>query len=378
MSWDNFRKHFPIVDHWTFFDHAAVCPIPDTAVQALTEYADRIAKNGLADVEYWVSRIHQVRVAAAKLVNAPSVEDICFIPNTTMGIGLIAEGFPWQEGDSVVLAAEEYPSNQYPWLNLAYRGVEVRRVPSQGNNISIDDIRSAIGPKTRLLSASFVQFSTGFRSDLAQLSQLCEEKNLFFFLDAIQGLGAFPLDVQQYKIDACAADGHKWLLGPEGAGIAYIRREWVERLHAIGIGAHSVQKPFDYSNIDLQLKPHAGRWEGGAVNIPGIVALGASIQLISDYGPANVAARIIELTDHLCQQASHAGLEVYSNRSDIHKSGIVSVYKPGADPLAIMRHCREHGVCVNVRGGRVRVSPHAYNTLQEIDRFIEITRGMSR
>src|SRR5262249_1366379 len=162
-----------------------------------------------------------IRALAAKLINAPDVNDVYFVPNTTHGIGVVAEGFPWKSGDNVVLAAEEYPANQYPWMNLAHRGVEVRAVPSRGNRVAIDDLRAAMDSRTRVLSVSSVEFSSGFRNDLDAIGALCHERDIFFFVDAIQSLGVFPLDVQKTPIDALAADGHKWLLGPEGAGFGY-------------------------------------------------------------------------------------------------------------------------------------------------------------
>lgn len=373
MDWTAFRSHFPVTRQWAFLDHAAVCPIPDTAVAALAEYGRRIADHGIADVHFWVDRVAEVRRLAARLVNAPSADDVCFIPNTTAGIGLVAEGYPWKPGENVVLAAEEYPSNQYPWLNLQARGVEVRRVPSRGNRVEVDDLRAAMDGKTRVLAASFVQFGSGFRSDLDALGELCRTQGVFFFVDAIQGLGVFPVDVQRTPIDALAADGHKWLLGPEGAGIAYIRREWIDRLHPVGVGAHSVVNPFDYGHIDYRPKPHAGRYEGGAVNVPGITALGESLKLLLDAGPA-AADRVLELTDYLCDRALSHGLEVYSSRRAGDRSGIVSLTVPGADPKDVMKRCRAAGVVVNARVGRVRVSPHCYNTTDDLDRFLAAAR----
>ncbi len=375
MDFHAFRSHFPVAKRWAFFDHAAVAPIPDRAVAALEEYGRRVAENGIADVWFWVDRVAHVRRLAAQLVNAPSPEDVCFVPNTTAGIGLVAEGFPWRPGENVVLAAEEYPSNQYPWLNLRDRGVEVRSVASRGSRVEIDDVRAAMDDHTRLLSASFVQFGSGFRADLDALGDLCRRRGVFFFVDAIQGLGVFPLDVQKTPIDALAADGHKWLLGPEGAGIAYVRREWLDRLHPIGVGAHSVVKPFDYSTIHFTLKPHAGRYEGGALNLPGITALGESLDLLLEAGTENVASRVLALTDYLCEKASSVGLEVFSSRRGSDRSGIVSLASPGVPPKDVMRRCRDAGVVINVRAGRLRVSPHAYNTEAEIDRFLDVVKS---
>lgn len=374
MDWSVFRSHFPVTRRWAFFDHAAVSPIPDTAIAELDWYARTVGENGIAAIHDVVAKVSRVRELAAKLVNMPVVEDIAFVPNTTVGIGLIAEGYPWKAGENVVLAAEEYPSNQYPWLNLADRGVEVRRVPSRGNRVHIDDIASAMNDKTRVLSVSAVEYASGFRNDLDALGGLCRRRGVFFFVDAIQALGAFDIDVQRTPIDALAADGHKWMLAPEGAGFAYVRREWVDRLHPIGVGAHSVVNPFEYHTIDFNLKPHAGRWEGGAVNVPGILALGGSLELLLGAGIDTISARVLDLTDRLCDRARSVGCDVFSSRAGADRSGIVSLTKPGVESKELMKRCRAAGVIVNNRAHRLRVSPHAYNTTEEIDRLVDVLK----
>lgn len=374
MNWDAFRSHFPVTRKWAFFDHAAVAPIPDTAAAEMARYATLVGENGIAAIHDLVAGTGHVRQLAAKLINAPAVEDVCFVPNTTVGIGLVAEGYPWQAGENVVLAAEEYPSNQYPWLNLAHRGVEVRRVPSRGSRVEIADLAAAMDANTRVLAVSAVQFASGFRADLDALGELCRSRGVFFFVDAIQALGAFPIDVQKTPIDALAADGHKWMLAPEGAGIAFVRREWVDRLHPIGVGAHSVVKPFEYSTIDFTLKPHAGRWEGGALNVPGLWALGASLELLLGLGIENVSARVLELTDYLCDRAANVGCAVFSSRAGNDRSGIVSLTKLGTESKELMKRCRAAGVIVNCRADRLRVAPHAYNTEAEVDRLIAVLK----
>jgi selenocysteine lyase/cysteine desulfurase len=374
MNWSDFRSQFPVTSQWAFLDHAAVAPLPQPAINALTEYGASLGANGVAAVKDWIDKINRIRQRAASLINAPSSDDVYFIPNTTHGLGVIAEGFPWKFGDNIILAAEEYPANQYPWMNLTHRGVEVRTIPSREGRLSIDDYRAAIDQRTRVLTVSTVEFASGFRCDLALIGELCRERGLFFCLDAIQSLGVFPLDVQKIPIDALAADGHKWLLGPEGAGIGYIRREWVERLHPIGVGANSVIHPFAYTTIDFRLKPHAGRWEGGAYNVPGIAALGASLGLLLDAGINTIERRVLELTEYLCERAASQGWRLFSSRADGEKSGIVSLIHPTMTSADVMKRCRQAGVVVNSRADRVRVSPHAYNTEDEIDRFLDAAR----
>jgi selenocysteine lyase/cysteine desulfurase len=374
MDWDAFRSEFPVTRHWAFMDHAAVAPLPAPAVRALAEYADDLSRHGIAAVGKRTQRAKDVRVLAARLLGAETTE-IAFIKNTSEGIGFVAEGFPWRPGDNVVLAAEEYPSNQYPWMNQAFRGVEVRAVTSRGSRILLDDIRNAIDGKTRIVSLSLAEFASGFRNDLDAVGTLCRERGVYFFVDAIQGLGVFPLDVRQAPVDFLAADSHKWLLGPEGIGIFWIRRDLIDLLHPIGVGWNSVVDCYNFSKIDFRLKPDATRWEGGAPNVAGIAAMGASMQLLLNAGISNIEQRVISLTDYLCERAPTAGLELFSSRKPGEKSGIVSFATPGRDPDGLMRRCREGGVVVNQRSGRLRVSPHAYNTTEEVDRLLECVRG---
>lgn len=366
----HFREHFPVLKRWAFLDCAAVAALPDVAIQAFHDYTKLLGDNGIAAYPQWAEQVRGVRALAAKLINAPSNEDICFVPSTTFGIGLVAEGFPWQPGDNVVVPAEEFPSNIYPWMNLRDRGVETRLVPSRGARISIDDFRAAIDSRTRVLAVSAVEFASGFRNDLAALGELCRARDIFFFVDAIQMLGMRPLDVQGLGIDALAADGHKWLLGPEGAGIAYVRREWAARFRTVMVGFNSVLVPFDYSKLDFTQKPHAGRWEGGAYNTGGILAMGASMKLLLDTGIENVWKAIESLSDDLCEKARTRGLGVFSSRDPAAKSGIVLIDVPG-DADATVRRCREAGVIVANRRGRIRISTHAYNNADDVNRFLE-------
>ena len=372
MDWNLLRADMPVTERWAYLDHAAVAPLTKRALNALREWGDDMTAHGLVNERRWLTRIDEVRHLAARLIGADPL-DVAFIKNTSEGIGIVAEGFPWQPGDNVVIAQEEYPANQYPWLNLRDRGVEMRAVPSRSDGrLWIDDIVAALNPRTRLLSLSWVEYASGFRNDLEALGQLCRQKNIAFFVDAIQGLGVFPLDVQKTPIDFLAADGHKWLLAPEGAGIVWIRREWIGRLRAVDIGWNSVVGARDFGTIDFRLKPHAGRYESGTLNVGGISALGASIGWLLEIGMDQVAARVLELTEYLCRRLTDRGSPtVYSSRRSGEASGIVSLaYADPNEAGAKMRLCRGNGLIVNKRAGRLRISPHCYNSMDEIDRLI--------
>lgn len=370
MDWTALRSEFPVTRRWAFFDHAAVAPISGRAQQALADWAADMAENGDVHEAQWLQRIEAVRRLAGQLLHADPL-DIAFVKNTSEGIGIVAEGFPWKPGENVITAMEEYPSNLYPWMNLADRGVEVRTLASRDRRLWVDDLRALIDPRTRLVSLSFVEFASGFRNDLDAVGTLCRERGIYFFVDAIQGLGVLPLDVTRTPVDFLAADGHKWLLGPEGAGIFYIRRALVDMLHPVGVGWNSVVGWRDFSKIDFRLKPHAGRWESGSLNVAGITALGASLELLLGIGVPVLSERVLELTDYLCDRAGRAGIDVYSSRRPGDKSAIVSLIVPGADVRSLVRRCRQEGIVINQRAGRLRISPHVYNTVEEIDRLME-------
>jgi selenocysteine lyase/cysteine desulfurase len=373
MDWNNLRAEMAVTKRWAYFDHAAVAPITSLCQQVMTEWAADVAENGEIHEPGWLRRVEEVRRDFGRLLNADPL-DIAFIKNTSEGIGFIAEGYPWRHGDNMITAAEEYPSNIYPWMNLAGRGVEVRFVPSRGPRISVDDVRERMDSRTRLVSLSFVEFSSGFRNNLDSVGSLCRERGVHFFVDGIQGLGVLPFDVQRTPIDFMAADGHKWLLGPGGAGILFVRRELVDFLHATSVGWSSVVNYHDFTQIDFRLKSHAGRWESGTLNIAGILGLGASLRLLLDIGIPAITDRLTEVTDHLCDRAGSIGLEVFSSRDAAEKSGIVSLLAPDRDLQQVKRRCRDAGIVINHRAGRLRVSPHCYNTIEEIEHLIEVLK----
>jgi len=375
MEWTELRRECPVTKRWAYFDHAAVSPLTERARRTLVEWSADLADNGVVNDPARVRRIEEVRRLAAQLLNADPL-DIAFVKNTSEGIGIVAEGIHWRGGDNVVTAEDEYPANLYPWMNLVERSVELRRVPSRAGRILLDDLRNAIDGRTRLVSLSFVEYASGFRNDLFAVGQMCREKGVLFFVDAIQGLGVLPLDVRQMPIDFLAADGHKWLLGPEGAGLFWIRRELVDQLHPVGVGWNSVIASRNISRVEFRLKPHAGRWESGSPNVGGILALGASLELLLVAGIDAIAERVLNLTDYLCERCRHAGVEVYSSRRPEEASGIVSLIV-GGEPASVVQSCRAAGIVVNQRAGRLRVSPHAYNNREELDRLVALLGSLS-
>jgi selenocysteine lyase/cysteine desulfurase len=368
-DWDGLRRQMPVAQRWAYFDHAAVAPLSGPAQWAITQWAEDLAANGDAFWKRWSDRVEAVRALAARLISADPAE-VALVHNTTEGINLVAEGFPWQEGDNVVVPADEFPSNLFPWMNLASRGVALRPVPSSNGRLEPAAVAEACDQRTRIVAVSWVGYASGWRSDLDALAEIAHQHGARLFVDAIQALGVFPIDVSQTQIDFLSADGHKWLLGPEGAGVFFIRRELLDLLRPLGLGWNSVVHAGDFTNHRLTLRPTAARYEGGSWNMPGIVGLGASLELLLQYGVAAMGQRIVEITDIICERLAGQGGVIHSRREGEHRSGIVSFELPGKDPLAVRKRCLEQGVVLSCRAGKLRVSPHAYCNEDDLERLM--------
>ncbi|MDZ4819568.1 MAG: aminotransferase class V-fold PLP-dependent enzyme [Planctomycetota bacterium] len=360
----------PVATRVAFFDHAAVAPLSEPARLAVRRWADEATENGNADWPRWDRRQSELRELAARLVNADK-DEIALVQNTTAGINLVAEGLDWRERDNIVTLADEFPSNQYAWLNQQSRGVEVRRVPTDNGRVDLDRLESACDQRTRLISISWVGYLSGWRNDLNAIADIARRQGAMFFLDAIQGLGVFPLDVQKTRVDFFAADGHKWLLGPEGAGLFYIRREHLDRLRPIGVGWNSVPHASDFTRIEWEPRASAARYEGGTANAVGLLGLAESLELLMSFGTEAIRERILSYTTTLCEQLRNAGTVIHSHREQAeHCSGIVTFELPGVDSQHARRVCARANVALSCRAGRLRVSPHAYNDQTDLDRLL--------
>lgn len=377
------RAEMPAVQKWAYFDHAAMSPLPRPTADAFQKWLTEAVETGNPLWPDWVKGVEAMRANAAEMIGADP-DEIALIGNTTAGISLVAEGIDWRPGDNVVTLSDEFPSNVYPWFNLADRGVETRRVPTEvSGRLDLERLAEACDERTRIVTVSWIGFATGYRHDVKSIANIAHERGALMFLDAIQGLGAFPLDVNELGIDFLAADGHKWMLGPEGAGVAYVRREHLEKLRPFGVGWHSVMPGQDYTHIELNLRPTAARYEGGSQNNAGMLALGASLKLLLELGIDSVAAAVLDITELACQRLTEIGATIVSDRRPEHRggeqrSGIVAFELPGRDPMAAKRHALRQQVVFGSRAGRLRISPHAYNNEEDLDRLIAALKSFAQ
>jgi selenocysteine lyase/cysteine desulfurase len=367
---------FPILRHCDFFNHAGVAPLPRRAGDALRAFADQYERRAYLDSGFYRD-IETLRRSAARLINA-APEEIAFVKNTSEGIATVAAGLEWRAGDRIVTTAVEYPANMYPWIDVAQRhGAELVTVPEITRDdgtraVPLESLLAAADHwRTRLVALSHVEYASGQRHDLAAVGQFCRDRQILFCVDAIQSMGVLPLDVRAMNVDFCSADGHKWLLGPEGAGVFFCRRDLLTTLRPLSVGWMNVVNDQDYGHYDFTLKPDARRFECGTHNIPGLLALKASLEMLLELGTPNVAARLKHLTDRLVTGLTKKGYQVISPRAADEWSGIVSFTSPTHDHQRLWRTLRtQHNTEIALRENRLRVSAHLYNTEQQIDRLL--------
>jgi len=362
-----YRNEFPVTKSLVYLDHAAVAPVSLRVKRAVIDFLNEASESAIFSYESWMDKIEIIRDSCARLVGSQK-EEIAFVKNTSHGISIVAEGLDWNDGDNLLVYEKEFPSNVYPWMNLKRRGIEVRFIPDRGNKINLDDIEGLVDSRTRLISISSVQFSNGFMIDLERLAELCNQKGIFLFVDAIQSLGVIPMNVKEFGIDFLAADGHKWLLAPEGTGIFFCRKGLAQELNPPLIGWKCMEEEYDYDHINFCLKQNAPRFEEGSLSVMGIIALGAAVDLLLEIGIDRIYERVLDFGDLIHEEAVKRRFEILSPKKREDRSGIYAI-KGGFDSKAVRDRLKAEGMLVNVRGGAIRIAPHFYNTDEELLKF---------
>jgi selenocysteine lyase/cysteine desulfurase len=340
---------------------------------ATDEVTQAFVERGSLAIDEYDERAETVRGKAAELMGV-SAGDVAFVKNTTEGLGFVASGIDWQPGDRVIVPDGEFPSTIYPWLALEARGVLVERVAPVGTagSLPLEAFVEALdrGP-ARLVACSWVQFNSGWRTDLAALAAACHDHGALLCADVIQGLGVVPAALAEWGVDFAAADAHKWLLGPQGVGVLYVAPDQRDALRVLEPGWNSVAHRQEWDNLDYILDDSARRFEGGSLNLTGIMALGASIDLLAAAGVDHIWTHVEELCRQAAVGLSDLGATIVSDRSSDCRSAILTVSLPDHDAQSLCDELEGRDIICAPRGGGIRISPHGYNTADDIQRLID-------
>ena len=381
LTRDALDREFPSRRHSIQFNHAAVCPLPARAVAAVTRYAERLAARGSLEWKEWTAETERLRAAAARLIGADDrvggARSVSIVPNTTWGLNLVAEGLDVRPGDSVVTTASEFPANLTPWIALERKGVAVRRLPTRDGSFAAEELAAACDASTRLVCVSAVAFHTGFRAPVEKIGPVCRSRGIAFGLDAIQAVGAIPVDVAAWDVDFLSADGHKWMLGPEGCGILFTRPALRDRLRAPA-GWTNLKREIG-ANFRVPENPEyvtdAARFETGALPMPGVYALRASLELLLEIGLGTIGRRIAATLAVLIEGLPRLGFEPVLFDGP-PQSGILAARPPaGQDPRFFAKKLNELAIAVTAREGFLRFSPHVGNDEEEAERVLAALAG---
>lgn len=368
---------FVLDDDIIYLNHAAVAPWPKRTADAVRDFANENARQGSQNYPGWLDVEAQLREQLRSLLNAESSDEIALLKNTSEALSVVAWGLPWEAGDNVVISNQEFPSNRVVWESLASSGVQTRQVDLTQDDTPEDALINALDARTRILSISSVQYGTGLRMNLPRLGTACRERGILFCVDAIQSLGAIRFDVQAAQADFVMADGHKWMLGPEGLAVFYCRRGVMETLALRQFGWHMLQDYLNFDSHSGEIAHSARRFECGSPNMTGIHALHASLGLLSDVGMATVEQHVLENTRFMLDflQSHPDAFEVITPLQAGQHAGIVT-FRPRSEPTDTLFHMlRSNHVACAQRGGGIRFSPHYYTPRKKLFTALEMLAG---
>ena len=368
---------FPLESGLCYLNHAAVAPWPRRASAAVAAFAEENSTVGARDYPQWLKAERRLRERLMRLLNAPSTGDIALVKNTSEALSFVAFGLDWRTGDQVIISDEEFPSNRIVWEALKPFGVDVIPVSLSGHDPE-GDLLAACGPRTRLMAISAVQYASGLRLDLPRLGAGCQQRDVLLCVDAIQQLGALPFDAQASNCAFAMADGHKWMLGPEGLGVFYCRSDLREQLKLHEYGWHMLEHAGDYERSDWQPDRSARRFECGSPNMLGAMALEASLSLLEEVGMTRVGALIEARVQQLQEGLQQLGACLHSPLNPARRAGILTFSLDGWDNQLLFAQLREKQVICAQRGKGVRFSPHFYTDPAVLERTLDVLGQLRR
>lgn len=370
-------NEFPLDEGLVYLNHAAVAPWPQRTADAITQFTGENLHHGARYYPRWMETESALRTQLASLLNAASADDIALVKNTSEALSMVAHGLDWRPGDNVVFPDVEFPSNRIVWESLARYGVEIRKIDISRATSPEDALIDAIDDKTRLLATSSVQYATGLRMDIALLGKVCKATNTLFCVDAIQSLGVLSMDVEAIQADFVMADGHKWLLAPEGLAVFYSRESARKQLKNNEFGWHMVEEMFAFDSQEWKEAESARRFECGSPNMLCIHALHASLSLLLEIGMDEISTRILANTDYLIKQLKQIpGMRIITPESPEQHAGIITFCPAGADISILHAQLMEKGVICAMRGGGIRFSPHFYTSHEILDASVSSLKSL--
>lgn len=378
-AWEDYRRNaFPFFQRKICLTHASVSPLPLCASAALASYATSISREGQFDYLH-AATYTRCKERLARLIGAGAkADEVAFASSTSHALGIVATGIDWQPGDNCVVADGDFPANVVPWKNLERRGVEVRLIPYRAPmDIWIDDIAPLVDERTRIVSLASANFLSGYPLDLNAIGAWLHSRSVLFCVDAIQTLGAVSLDATH--VDFVCADAHKWLLGPNGIAVLWARRGSLEKLHPAIMGWLSPRERDHWYRYDTNPIDNAERFEPGARNYLGAIALEASLAQHEEVDPEWIESRVISLRDYAARKLQEIGCTLLWEPDPDLPSGIVS-FRPPTGETAALYGKLDQRFALSLRADRhnlewIRVSPHWMNTGADIDELAAMIVG---
>jgi len=365
------REHFPITKNHIFFNHASISPMPVDVVSAIGEFNQDIMNHGNMHERRWIRQVEKTREMYARLINAEP-EEIAFIKSTSQAIAIICKGMRFKSGEKILTADVEFPANIYPWMAMTPKGVEIKFVGAKEGRVDVKEIERSIDAKTKIIAISLVEYGSGFRNYVEEIGELCKKKGIFLYLDGIQGVGAIPVDVKKLNVDFMSVATSKWLFGPHGVAILYIRKDMIDEIKYEEIGWRLVIEEESRKTIKVDSKINARKFEGDNANFAGVIGLGAALKLREEIGNSFIYRNLAKNVDLIFEELRRRGYLIFGPVNRCERAGIISVNHPEISCEELLRRLLSENIIASIRNSHLRISPHFYQTEDEIEMLFEV------
>lgn len=364
------RALFPFLSGGRIYmNHAATSPLSVRVIEGMRLHLEARSVGSVDTYRTDAAMVDRLKGKVARMINAEAGDRIAFTLNTSDPLSIVATGIDWKSGDRILLNDAEFPANVYPYLGARTRGVEIDFLPARNGVVTPEMVEQHLTPRTRVVALSAVQFLSGYKADLVEIGALCRRHGVLFVIDAIQAVGATPVDVQGMCIDAIGAGAQKWQMSPHGTGFLYVTEELQQRLSQQYLGWLGVKEPWDFFNYAQPPHPTAKRYEGGTMNFPGLWGMDAAVTTLLEFGIEPLSRHLLALTDRFIERIDILErFEVMTPREHERRAGIITFRpKPGVDTAAVFQGLESRSINISLREGALRISPHFYNTMDEVE-----------